>query len=891
MQRTIAEDVRLVGDTLGEVLRAHGGDALFDHVESMRRAAKRAREEDSEEAREALEARARSLDAASAAEVARAFALYFQLVNLAEDVQRTRELARREREGGPASVSESLAAVMSELRERGAGRDEVLAALSETELRFVFTAHPTEARRRTTERLLAEARESLEARDRRALTTREMADEDRRLRAAIEALWEHAMERGERPEVLDEVRAGVYYLQRVMLDVVPRAQRRLHAAFEDAYGVIDPASLPIPWRFGSWMGADRDGNPFVNEAVTERTLALLREAILDRYDHDLCALADPLSAVDPRLPDTVALDRALDRAADIVPEAHALAERRNPREPLRRMITIARERLARARRFSAGGYASADAFLTDLELIRETLLHTNARALPNDALLELIWRVRCFGFSLATLDVREDSRVHHTVIAELLGDPAYADRDERARRDALRRLALPARRADISDAARRLLELFDSLRHQQARFGRDTIGTYIISMTHSATDVLEVLRLAELHGIDRDLDIVPLLETPEDLARARPLLTDLFADPIYRDHLRARGDVQELLVGYSDSMKSGGVLASRVQVVEAQRDAADVCREHGVTLRVFHGRGGSVSRGGGPTYRAIRALPRDAFSGRIKITEQGEMRAYNFADPALAERYLEQTGGAALIARVEARERPSIEPPEDRALLARMADVSQREYRELIGDPDLVRYFRGATPFSAIASLPIASRPTQRRGEPGLDDLRAIPWVFAWSQSRHGLTGWYGVGAALSAIASEPGGVEELRALRDRSPFFCDLLENVEMSLAKADLPIARRYARLMGDAAGQRIFDRISAHYRTTVSRMLDVLGERALLDDDPVLQRSIRLRNPYVDPLRYLQLEALRRAREDRDDRARWEHVAHVTVQGIAAGLRHTG
>jgi phosphoenolpyruvate carboxylase len=591
------------------------------------------------------------------------------------------------------------------------------------------------------------------------------------------------------------------------------------------------------------------------------------------------------------VPDTSALDRALAGAAAIVPEAAAPAERRNPREPLRRMISLARERLARAKRFQAGGYPSADPFLDDLDAIREALLAAHARALPNDALLELVWRARCFGFSLAALDVREDSAVHRAVIAELAGDPDYPERDERSRRATLARLSLPARDDAISDVARRLLDLFESLRHQQARFGRDAIGTYIVTMTHSATDVLEVLRLAELHGIERDLDIVPLLETPEDLTRARALLTDLFAQPAYRDHLRRRGQVQELLVGYSDSMKSGGVLASRVEVVAAQRAAAEVCRERGITLRVFHGRGGSVSRGGGPTYRAIRALPRDAFSGRIKITEQGEMRAHNFADPALAERYLEQTGGAALIARVEARRGPAPEPAEDRALLERMAEISEREYRALIGDPDLVRYFREATPFEAIASLPIASRPTKRHGQPGLADLRAIPWVFAWSQSRHGLTGWYGVGAALDAVASEPGGIDRLRALRDRSPFFCDLLENVEMSLAKADLPIARRYARMTRDASLGRIFERICAHYRTTASRMREVLGERALLDDDPVLQRSIRLRNPYVDPLSYVQVEALRRARAKGDDAERWEHVAHVTVQGIAAGLRHTG
>lgn len=895
-ERTLSDDVRLMGDTLGEVLRAHGGEELFQHVEAMRVAAKTAREAEegpeSDEARARLEREAASLSPAMAVEVVRAFTLYFQLVNLAEDVHRTRELRRREMHASE-PVAESFRAVMAQLSSAGASREQVLSALRDVRITYVFTAHPTEARRRTTERLLSAAREVLEHRDRRRLTPEEFHAEDRRLRACIEALWEHASERRERPEVLEEVKAGLWYLRHVLLDVVPRVQRRLVEAVDNAFGPVDPLEMPMCIAFGSWMGSDRDGNPYVTDAVTERTLDLHRWIVVDRYLHDLDQLVDPLSGVRDRLPRSDELEEAMARAAAAVPEVVLEAERRNPDEPLRRFLTFIRERVERTRTFSSGAYPRPQAFIDDLLVIRKVLRDAHAGALPDDALLDLVQRVRCFGFNLAALDVREDSAVHRRVVAELLGDPDYPNRSEVERRQALQRLALPERGRDISPDARRVLDCFDTIRRLQARFGPEAIGTYVISRCSSATDVLEVLVLAELHHIEPHLDVVPLLETPEDLARAGPLLDDLLGDPAYRRHVRRRGDLQELLVGYSDSMKVGGILASRVRVKQAQVDAAGVCREHGVTLRVFHGRGGSVSRGGGPTYRAIGALPREAFSGQMKITEQGEMRAYNFANPDLAVRYLEQTLGAALVARYEARNAPPPAPADEGRLLGRLAELSQRTYQSLVGDPKLVAYFREATPFDQIAALNIASRPSKRRdGAPGLSDLRAIPWVFSWSQSRHVLTGWFGVGSAFEALLEEEGGEELLRRMYRDSPFLHDLVENVEMTLAKADMHIASRYATLCSDeAVAKEVFRRIEAEFARTCRVLLRVTGQAHLLEDDPVLERSIRLRNPYVDSLSYLQVQALRHARADDADRETWQRAARIAVQGIAAGLRHTG
>ena len=893
MERTLSDDVRLVIDTLGFVIRAHAGDEVFAAVEAVRLAAKEARESDDAGARDHARDRLASLvggmDAPTALEVARAFTLYFQLVNLAEDAQRTRELRRREVDAGPASVRDSIHGVLNALADKGASRDDVLAALRSVRLTFVFTAHPTEARRQTTERLLSDVARVLRRRDRQTLTPLEVAATDRRLRAAIEALFQHAAVRLEPPEVLDEVRAGLWYLRHVLLDAVPRFQRRLHNAFEARFGPIDVLDLPMTVRFGSWMGGDRDGNPFVTADVTAQTLALHRELVLKRYQQDVVALIDPLAAADHRLRSGAALDQAWQRLAAAVPDVAKEATQRNPHEPLRRVVSGIAARLDRARRGTAGAYADPSELLDDLMAIRQTLQAAHATALPDDELTTLIGRVRCFGFHLVSLDVREDSRVHRMVIGKLLDDDSYPQKSVEARVAALETLALPGPDAPApAPEVARLLALFAMLRH----------GTYIISMTESIADVLEVHRLAELFGIADHIDIVPLLETPDDLAQAGPLLEALFSHPGYAAHLEQRQRTQELLVGYSDSMKQGGMLASRVAVAEAQRAAAVVCRRHGIRLRVFHGRGGSVSRGGGPTHRAILALPREAFDGETRITEQGEMRAANFANPDLAVRYLEQAVGAAVWVCWRARKAPT--PPDrarEAATLQALAVSSRQAYRRLIEDPRLVPYYLAATPFEHIAGLNIGSRPSRRAGGvDGIGSLRAIPWVFGWSQSRHVLTGWFGVGSALTAALARPDGERWLRELYRSSRFVQDLIDNVEMAMAKTDLPIAARYADLCQDPDVRTLFDVIAEEFERTRVAVLTVTCREELLAEDPVLSRSIRLRNPYVDPLSYLQVEAMRRLRSstgaaDAEAQTAWALVARVTVQGIAAGIRHTG
>ncbi len=897
-KRNLSQDVRLLGDTLGLVIKRQAGASLFEAVESMRGAAKHARSAHSDPEREhaasKLSRTTGRLRGAEALDVSRAFTLYFQLINLAEDIQHSRDLRKRALAHGEESLAESYFALIRTLAGQGVTVGEMIAYIRDLDICFVFTAHPTEARRRTTERLLAQAREVLEDLDRRELVPNETRRAERRLEATIEALWQHAAERSKRPDVLDEVKAGLWYIRHVLLDVIPRLQRRLHHALSEAYGPLDALAVPPIVRFGSWMGSDRDGNPFVTDEITAKTLELQRFIAIDRYLKDLDALIDPLAAASGRLRTRDALDAARARAVEALPELAQSATARNHEEPLRHMITLMRVRLERTLSESAGAYASANAFTDDLIALRETLLAAGARALPNDLLLDLIYRTRAFGFSLAALDVREDSRAHHRAIAELLGDPDYATRTDAERLAALEILKVPESWQDLSPETSRVLSCFASIANLQRRFGASAIPTYAISTTESSVDVIEVLTLASHFGIRDSLDIVPLLEDPSTLARAHEILGSLYAHPAYAQHLAARDHVQELLVGYSDSMKQGGMLASRVRVLEAQRAAVALSRDNGINLRIFHGRGGSVSRGGGPTYRAIDAMPRDTITAAVKFTEQGEVRAYHFAESDLATRYIEQTVGAQLKAYHESKHDRFAPWKQESALLARLADTSLHAYQNLINDPEVLVYFAEATPLEQVTSLNIASRPSKRReGTLRLTDLRAIPWVFAWAQSRHVITGWYGVGAALASFETEADRVF-LREAYARSAFFRDIIDNVAMTLAKADMGIAGRYAALCEDEAlARRVFERIAAAYRETCLEVLNLSDSTALLDHDLRLQASIRRRNPYVDPLSYLQLEALRRLRsaDTPVDLAEWKRVGRLTVHGIAAGMRNTG
>lgn len=891
--RDLNDDVRYLGRVLGEALRDAGGTALFSDVEGMRIACKQARE--TGEDYEHVDAIVERMTGSRAVDVARAFTIYFRLVNLAEDIHRARVLRGRERsrdQTGP--VAESFGAVIADLRARGIDRTQIIDAVKATNVQCVFTAHPTEARRRTTERLLFSIRKALEKWDRSNPTAAEARVLDRQIRAAVEALWQHAPGRSTKPEVVDEVKAGLWYFDSIIFDAAPRMHRRfiaeLNAAFPDATP-IEPLDVDPMLGFGSWMGGDRDGNPYVDEVVTEKTLHLHRQATVRRYEKDLARLVDHLAADSSRVASFTALDATLARSERAVPEVAAAANARNPREPLRRLLTFMRERLRRAARFSPGGYEDGAAFGNDLKVVYDVLRDSGGLALADAHLTDLILRVRMFGFSLAQVDIREDARIHRKVVARWIQQESYAALSPNERLKLLEANEFTDERlaaANDDDLCARQHALLRSLPKQTARYGSRALHTYIISQCESATDVLEVLHMLRWAGVAQGFDVVPLFESRAALAKLPETLENLFENDAYRQHLKQRGGCQEVLLGYSDSMKEAGIMASRIDLLEAQLAASRVCQKHNVGLRFFHGRGGSVSRGGGPTHRAIRALPASAFSGQMRITEQGETRSFHFGHPELTTRYLEQMLGAALTKCIAARAGEPDHVADKHDLFEALARRSEAKYRALVESDALVPYFMACSPAAWLGSLNIGSRPSRRKSGSGLEGLRAIPWVFSWSQNRHVITGWFGAGTALSEVA-----VEELKTLAERSPFFADMLDNVQMTLAKADLRIGARYAALAPSAeVRDAIFLPIEAEFEQTKAQILKISGQAKLLESDPIIANSISLRNPYVDPLSFLQVRALRELRmEDHPDRSLWEQVCRITIQGIAAGLRNTG
>ncbi len=891
--RDLNDDVRYLGRVLGDALRDAGGAGLFDDVEAMRTACKQARESNSDYER--VDQIVERLSAERAVDVARAFTIYFRLVNLAEDVHRARVLRERERkrdQRGP--VAESFGEIVGGLRKAGVSRAETIEAVRATHVQCVFTAHPTEARRRTTERLLVSVRRCLEEWDRTNPTAAEARVLDRQIRAAVEALWQHAPGRSTKPEVIEEVKAGLWYFDNIIFEAAPRMHRRFVAELNAAYPdqpAIEPLDVDLMLSFGSWMGGDRDGNPYVDEVVTERTLHLQRQSAVRRYERDLAILVDHLAADSSRLATFTKLDATLARSERAVPEIAAAANARNPREPLRRLLTFMRERLKRAARFAPGGYEDGEAFAQDLHVVHDVLKKSGGLGLADAHLTDLIIRVRMFGFYLAQVDVREDARIHRKVVGRWLGDDAYPDRTPAERLKLLEAHGLTdeAIEGADDDLCARQHALLSSLPKQSARYGSRALHTYIISQCESATDVLEVLHMLRWAGVDHRFDIVPLFESRTALAALPETLENLLQNESYREHLSHRGRCQEVLLGYSDSMKEAGIMASRIDLLEAQLAATRVCKKHDVSLRFFHGRGGSVSRGGGPTHRAIQALPASAFSGQMRITEQGETRSFHFGHPELATRYLEQMLGAAMSKSVASRQASGGHSVDKHEIFETLARKSEAAYRALVESDDLVTYFKSCSPAPWLGSLNIGSRPSRRKSGSGLEGLRAIPWVFSWSQNRHVITGWYGAGTALGEFD-----VAELRELLAQSPFFADMLDNIQMTLAKADLRIGARYAALApSEHVRNAIFVPIEKEFAVTVERILAIRNQGELLEHDPIIANSIALRNPYVDPLSFLQVRALKQlsSEDSGPEQDHWEKVCRITIQGIAAGLRNTG
>ncbi|MEN1929805.1 phosphoenolpyruvate carboxylase [Luteimonas sp. MJ250] len=885
----LRDDVRRLGAMVGDMLGEQVSPALLEQVEAVRRAAISRRENG--EPVDALAAELARVSPDSADALVRAFSAWFGAINLAERVHRIRRRRDHQRsEDGPQPGG--LEAVLGALHADGVTLDELEALLPGLWVEPVFTAHPTEAVRRA---LLAKERvivERLVADIDRTRTPEERLSDESRIRQALATTWQTSEAPPLKPTVTDEVDHIGHYLGSVLFRVLPAFYEVFADAVEAAWG--KRIELPNVLRFGTWVGGDMDGNPNVGAATIEAALAAQRAQVLEQYRDELRALGQVLTQTRDRAGVDAAVEARLAEYRALMPGAASKLRARQADMPYRQLMELMSARLAATVDEDAGAaYHGVEGFLGDLELIDASLARNRGDRAGRFALGRLLRRVRSFGFHLAALDLRQDSAAHDAALAALQGDDDWGEQPLDARLAQLHALIeTPAPPRPGADAAAQALDVFRTVKSAHARYGADAFGPYIVSMSRSAADALAVLALARIAGCVEDdhvpLDVAPLFETVDDLDAAAGVMRALFDDPVYRRHVAARGDRQVVMLGYSDSAKDSGLVASRWALQRAQVDLMRLAREAGVRLVFFHGRGGSVSRGGGKTERAIIAAPRGTVGGRLRVTEQGEVIHRKYGIRALALRNLEQMTGAVLRASLRPRSQDA-RVREWRAVADGLSADARACYRALVHeDPGFNAYFRTATPVDVIERLQIGSRPSRRR-DGGIANLRAIPWVFAWSQNRSGLTGWYGVGHALEAGIAEHG-LDAMAAMARDWPFFAAMLDDVEMLLAKSDLDIFERYSRLAGDAHGA-FFPGIAAEFTRTRDAILAIKGEDELLATDYRLRLSIRLRNPYVDPISLLQVELLRRWREGGSTDDELLRALFATVNGIAAGIQNTG
>ena len=886
----LREDVSRLGAMVGRMLAEQGGTAFFERVEQVRTAAIRRRREGATV--DDLAASLAGLDAHDAEALARAFATYFQAVNTAERVHRIRRRRDYQREGS-APQPESLLDVLGRLKAAGVGADELVGWLDRLWIEPVFTAHPTEAVRRSLlEKEQAIVRSLIDGFDQQR-TPQERKEDDDRIYMALSAGWQTAEASPVRPSVQDEREHVDFYLANPLYRIVPALYESLAQALQATYGVA--IKLPRLLRFASWVGGDMDGNPNVGADTIAACLDSQRALVLERYREDVATLARQLSQTEGRVAASAALRARLVDYRERFPAAAAQIRPRHADMPYRCLLQLVGARLALTGDQSMDGYPSSDELLDDLQLIADSLFQHRGVHAGAYAVERLLCRVRSFGFHLARLDVRQDSRVHDDALAALLADPDWATRDSTARADRLRPYASgEAAFAHSADASAESLQaVFTTLRDCRQSHGHDATGLYIISMARSAADVLAVLALARRGGLVDEaqqvpLNIAPLFETVDDLKNAPATLRALLDDPVYRRHLAARHDQQWVMLGYSDSGKDGGTLASRWGLQRAQVELLDVANAAGIHLAFFHGRGGSASRGGARITPALMSSPRGAVAGVLRVTEQGEVIHRKYGIRALALRNLEQTVGAVLRASLRPR---ATEPREERwrEQMNALSASSRQTYRAFVEHEHFVDYFRTATPIDVIERMTLGSRPASRRSMRGVHDLRAIPWVFAWTQCRSILPGWYGLGSALEQGAQEFGEEALMEMARDW-PFFANLLDDVEMVLAKCDLDIAEVFSKLSGPLHDE-FFGLIRDEFERTRRWLLRLKHGDALLQGEPRLAASIRLRNPYVDPMSLLQVDLLQRWREGGSSDDALLQALVACVNGVAQGLQNTG
>ncbi|MDX1442161.1 MAG: phosphoenolpyruvate carboxylase [Gammaproteobacteria bacterium] len=884
----LRDDVGLLGSLVGDVLREQGGDEFFEQVERARQAAIRRRGGDADADVELDELLA-NLPAFEARELVRAFSTYFQMVNLAERVHRIRRRREYERETGP--QPESYADSLSRLRDAGVQTEQLAREISRMVIEPVFTAHPTEAMRRTLLQKQQQVSRLLVRRFSENMTPREEEANTALIRQAVTTAWQTEENPVSRMTVANERENLLFYLSDIIYRVAPVFIETIEQE-SAALGVEVDASEAL--HFGSWVGGDMDGNPNVNADTLKDSLVAHRAAVIHRYKQELRDLYKVLSQSTSR----IGIDPAIEERIRVYSAEHPVElesiNHRHRNMPYRVLLRLMDARLRATEKDRPGRYRDADEFAADLQLVLDSLLRHRGEHAGAHPLRRLLRRVGVFGFHLAALDIRQDSLVFRRSIANLLNEEGWLELDPSRRAARIREAwsdgGKPAGKADDETAS--TLRVFSTIHECRQRFGRAAIGDVIISMAEGADDVLGVMQLARWGGLLEDghvpLDIVPLLETVDDLKRARNVMQQLFEDPVYAEHLEQRGKAQRVMLGYSDSSKDGGVAASRWALQQAQSELAALAGEYGVTLTFFHGRGGTVSRGGGRVHRAVVASPPGTVNGRLRITEQGEIINAKYGLRGIALRTLEQMAGSMLIA--DLNPPPSHEEETDWSQAMDVVAATSREtFQSLVHDDErFYPFFRTVTPIDVIENMKIGSRPASRRAGKGISDLRAIPWVFAWTQNRCLLPAWYGLGSGLAA-ARENFGDEFMQHMARAWPFFANLLDDVEMVLAKSDLAITEKYFALAPEYG--ELAQKIRDEHARLIGELRGLSHDGELLSDDPALERSIRLRNPYVDPMSLMQVELLKqwRASDGKDDELL--NALFASVNGISQGLQNTG
>ena len=914
----LRQTIRTLGNLLGETIIEQEGQSVFDLEEEMRALTKAQRSGDPSAGDRLLELTGQLVQDDQRTEaVLKAFTTYFQLINLAEEQQRVRVL--RERAGRAQAekqpMRETIAAAVQTLKAEGMQPYEMRQMLNDLLIMPVFTAHPTEAKRRTILLKLQGLARHLHDLDYSILLPNEEAAILDAIRETLVALWQSDENRERRPTVLDEVRQGLYFFETTLFGLVPQIYAELSRALEEAWPQ-ESFAIPPFLRYGSWMGGDRDGNPFVTLEVTEAALREQKGQALKLYAQAVENLYGHLSVAKTRKRFSQPFLESLAADLKLVPADEMDVLERFSLEPYRQKSILIYRRLQATIRQNeqpwdkqlpdGRAYPDAATFVADLELIQESLRQNNGWRLADGRFATLVQQARIFGFHLATLDIRQHSDRHREAMAEIYARYHPGD-DYRALSEAekvawlveeIRSQRPLTAQLNFSQSTNETIALFRLIQTAQARVGPQAIQTYIISMTTSVSHLLEVLLLAKDAGLFGKIGVVPLFETIDDLQNASAVMEQIFETPIYREHLALRGNSQQVMIGYSDSNKDGGYLRANWMLYQAQKELAQVCEAHTMRLTLFHGRGGSIGRGGGPANRAILAQPPGSIKARIKITEQGEVISSRYSNEVVAHRHLEQLVNAVLLT---SGRRPGF--PKEAAWAAVMEETSRRaeeEYRALIQNPAFLRYFHETTPLDQINQLNIGSRPAKRNATSGVSDLRAIPWVFAWSQSRVNLPGWYGLGAGLEPGASAPGasapgasetGLPLLQEMYAEWPFFRTVIDRAQVSMRRADMPIASLYASLTDADVRTAVFSTIQAEYARTERVILAITGQASLLDNEQWLQRSINLRNPYIDPLNYIQAALLQRIRSEPETAEALRPVLLLSVNGVAAGLQGTG